>query len=635
VGFVKRRTIVALASVVVLALVAAACGGSSTSGASSSSGGAPIKGGTIREELQEFGWTSGFDPTGEYLGTAWSLYDQMIMRGLMTYNHRGGDEGGNIPVPDIATGPPTVSADELTYEFELKTGVMFGPPVYREVTSADILYSFARINTASLSALYGNYYCGTITGMTCDKDKVDTNIEGIETPDATHITFHLDQPTGDFLYRLAMPATKAIPEEVAKCFTKAGDYGPYLISSSAYMFMGSEDLDITSCDTMEPISGYDVQKGMTLVRNPNYDPATDSTEIREANIDGLQQAINTNYDDIFQRLLDGQIDVAAGTPPKGVLLKFETDPQYANWLHADPGDRTWYITMNLFAAPFDDVHVRRAVNLAFNKEGVRKAYGGEKRGDIATSVEPPTVLPQSVDINPYPANTGEGNNDAAMEEMKQSRYDLNKDGICNDGGACDNILFLGRNIDPWPEMDQVAMASLGTILPGLTLREVDTTTGYTTLQQMKKLVPISSVPGWGKDYASPFGFDYYIFHSDGIYSCTGSSNYSLVGLGKDLADSCGIGAEYDAYVQNNGDVPSIDAKMAECVAKPADEVNPCFAELDTYLMETAVPWVPWVWANNWTSVNPTVSTYVFDQFGNTISYINSAVNNGLAPENVA
>ena len=630
----KRRTIVALSSLVVLALVAAACGGS-TSSAPSGASGTVTKGGTIREELQEFGWTSGFDPTGEYLGTAWALYDQMLMRGLMTYTHRGAEAGGDTPVPDIATGPPTVSEDNLTYEFELKTGVMFGPPVDREVTSKDIKYAFQRINTASLSALYGNYYCGVITGMTCDAKKVETDIEGIETPDDTHITFRLDQPVGDFLYRLTMPATKAIPEEVAKCFTQAGDYGPFLISSSAYMFMGSEDLDITSCDTMKPISGYDVQKGMTLVRNPNYDPATDSTEIREANVDGLQQAINTNYDDIFQRLLDGEIDVAGGTPPKGVLLKFETDPTYEGWLHADPGDRTWYITMNLFAAPFDDVHVRKAVNLAFNKEGVRKAYGGDKRGEIATSVEPPTVLPESVDINPYAANTGAGNVEAAMEEMKQSRYDLDKNGICDDGGACDDILFLGRNIDPWPEMDQVAMASLLPILPGLTLKEVDTSTGYTTLQQMKKLVPISSVPGWGKDYASPYGFDYYIFHTDGIYSCTGASNYSLVGLTKDFAEECGIGAEYDAYVQNNGEVPSVDAKMAECVAKPADEVNACFAELDTYLMETAVPWVPWVWANNWTSVNPTVTLYVFDQFAGTISYVNSAVDNGLAPENVA
>jgi peptide/nickel transport system substrate-binding protein len=613
-------------------LVAVACGGGSNS---SNGGGSSTKGGTIREELQTFGWTDRFDPTGEYLGTAWALYDQMMMRGLLTYNHRPAEEGGNVPVPDIATDMPTVSSDGLQYDFTLKTGVKFGPPLNRDVTSKDIAYAFQRINTASLGAQYGNYYCGVITGMDCAGKDPSTPIKGIETPDATHITFHLDQPVGDFLYRLAMPATKAIPEEVAKCFPQAGDYSRYQISSGPYMFFGEGDLDTSSCDAMKPIAGYNVQTGLTLVRNPNYDASTDSTDIREANIDGLQQQINTNYNDIFQRLNDGQIDVAAGTPPKGDLLKYETDPNYQGWLHADPGDRTWYVTMNLFAAPFDDVHVRRAVNLAFDKIGVRKAYGGELRGEIATSVEPTTVLPESANINPYPENTGSGNVQAAMAEMAKSRYDTNKNGICDDGGACDNVLFLGRSEDPWPEMNQVAMASLTPILPGLQLHEVDTSTAYTTLQQVQKLIPIALVPGWGKDYNSPYGFDYYVFSSDGIFSCTAATNYSLVGISKDLADQCGIGAQYDEYVKNNGPVPNVDDAINQCVAKPSDQVNACYEQLDTKLMTDVVPWVPWVWSTNWTTVNPSVTKYVYDGNANNISYVNSAVNNGLAPENVA
>jgi ABC-type transport system substrate-binding protein len=292
--------------------------------------------------------------------------------------------------------------------------------------------------------------------------------------------------------------------------------------------------------------------------------------------------------------------------------------------------------MNLFAAPFDDVHIRRAVNYALNKDGVRKAYGGELRGEIATSIEPPEVLPESTGIDPYgSAQTPEGNLEKAMEEMKQSRYDTDQNGICDDGGACDGILFLGRSEDPWPEMNQVAVDSLKGILPGLVLKEVDTTTGYTTLQQVKKLIPISLVPGWGKDYNSPYGFDYYIFSSDGIFSCTAATNYSLVGLSKEFAEDCGIGAEYDAYVKNNGDVPNVDETINECVAKPADQVNACFAELDTQLMTEVVPWVPWVWSTNWTSVNPSVTKYEFDGNSNTISYVHSAVDNGLQPENVA
>ena len=49
-------------------------------------------------------------------------------------------------------------------------------------------------------------------------------VSGIETPDDTHIVFHLEQPTGDFLYRVALPASYPAPEEVAGCFDKAGEY---------------------------------------------------------------------------------------------------------------------------------------------------------------------------------------------------------------------------------------------------------------------------------------------------------------------------------------------------------------------------------------------------------------------------
>jgi ABC-type transport system substrate-binding protein len=302
--------------------------------------------------------------------------------------------------------------------------------------------------------------------------------------------------------------------------------------------------------------------------------------------------------------------------------------------------------MNLLAPPFDDVHVRRAVNFMLDRDGIRKAYGGDKRGDLATSVEPPTVLPQSTSIDPYNvAQNPNGNLQSAQDEMKQSSYDKNQNGVCDDGGACDNIVFLGRSEAPWPEMNQVAMQSLQQILPGLTLKETDTSTGYTTLQNMPKLIPISLVPGWGKDYNSPYGFDYYIFSSDGIFSCTAATNYSLLGITKEIlakidpsGKECGVGAALDAYQAKWGDVPDISKQINECVLEPdPDAVAQCYADkVDTPLMNDIVPWAPWVWANNWTSVNPgSMTKYVYDGNAGWISYVNSSVNNGLEPENVA
>ena len=52
------------------------------------------------------------------------------------------------------------------------------------------------------------------------------------------------------------------------------------------------------------------------------------------------------------------------------------------------GDRTWYITMNLTQPPFDDIHVRKAANLIMDKEGLRRAWGGEPKGVIAQPHRP-------------------------------------------------------------------------------------------------------------------------------------------------------------------------------------------------------------------------------------------------------
>jgi peptide/nickel transport system substrate-binding protein len=635
-----------VALVTVLALVGAACGGGSetpTGSGATTSGGQDLSGGTIREELPEFGWVTAFDPTGEYLGYAWGLYSQLLLRGLMTYNHKPASEGGDTPVPDLATAEPEISDDGMTYTFTIRDDAMFGPPVSRPITTADILFAFQRINTATPGALYGNYYCGVIVGMTCDVKAPKAGgdyepIEGIETPDDTTIVFHLERPTGDLLYRLSMPATTAMPKETAGCFPDSYDYGSYITSSGPYMVLGSDELDASSCDALlasGPLSGYDVEKGMTIVRNPDWDIAQDNPENRSAYVDGIELAINTNIDDSFDKLMNGDLDLVQGTPPTAVLQTLLTDPESPGTLHADQGDRTWYVTMNLLAPPFDDPAVRAAVNLALNKDGMRRAYGGESRGELATSVEPPTVLEGSEGINPYADNTGEGNLDAAKEAMKGSMYDTDGDGVC-DAPECSKVLFLGRNTDPWPDINQVVVESLTPLGLDLVLREVDTSTGYTTLQTAKRLVPISAVPGWGKDYADPYGFDYFIFSSDGIL-CEGASNYSLLGITADQATECGIKAEYDAFIDKWGEMPSIDDQINdECFVLSGEERTACFQQMDTYLMETGIPWAPWLWATNFTSTNnENIALYTFDQNSGVVSYVHTAVNNDLQPTNVA
>src|SRR6266542_4985503 len=94
------------------------------------------------------------------------------------------------------------------------------------------------------------------------------------------------------------------------------------------MIKGEDALDTSSCSTLKPISGYDPDKFMVLVRNPAYDPSTDSTQDRENNVDGVVITIDTNTTDIYNKIQSGDLDgngYPAGEPPATILSQYLTD----------------------------------------------------------------------------------------------------------------------------------------------------------------------------------------------------------------------------------------------------------------------------------------------------------------------
>ena len=628
----RRKLFSVLALAMVLSLVAAACG---DDGAQDDDNGTPspgdtgvTEGGIYRTALEDFGFTGAFDPTGEYLGTAFGLFSQLLLRNLVTYKHVGGAEGDDI-VPDLAEIPEP-SEDGLTWEFTLKDGVMFGPPLSREITSADVEFAFRRIAHEPLVAQYGFYYYGVIEGLDAASPEMPDDITGIETPDDKTVIFRLTAPTGDFLYRLAMPAAAPMPEEVAGCYDTAGDYGRNLVASGPYMIQGSDEVDASSCDTIEPISGFDPTKFMKIVRNPDYDPATDDPETRGAHLDGISIEINSNTDDIFAKVETGDYDGTMGSqPPKEVEQRYLTDPELQDRMHADPGDRTWYVTMNMLVPPFDDVNVRKAVNQVINKEALQKAWGGPVHGDIATHIMPPTVLDfGGEEYDPYPSPNNAGDVDAAKEFMSQSKYDTDGDGVC-DADVCNDILFINRTTPPHADMSPPLTQNFAEMGLNVKLRELDTGTAYTTIQTVKNLVPIAANAGWGKDYPDPSTFAV-LFHSSGI-SCEGQINYSELGMTAEQAEECGVAEQFNAL---ESPPPSVDEEIDACNELLEEERTQCWVDLDKMLMEEVVPWAPYLWGNALTIVGESVTNYEFDQFSGIISLVHISVNNGLTEADI-
>jgi peptide/nickel transport system substrate-binding protein len=607
---------VALAAILALAVVA--CGGDDdeageTGGGDTTASTEPTPGGTYRVDVEtSFDFTADFDPTAEYTAVGWSFYN-LIVRKLMSYNGTVGSAGNEVH-PDLAADMPEVSDDGLTYTFTLKDGIMFGPPVSREITSQDFKYAFDRLANPKIGSFGYPLYYEVIEGFKEVEDGKAKSVSGIETPDDKTIVFHLTKPAGDFLYRVSMAATGPIPAEVADCFTKAGDYGRYVISSGPYMLQGSDALDISSCDTMKPLPGYNPEKQLILVRNPDYDQSTD--DLRKNYPDEFDFLINSSNTDCFAKTKAAEIEDNICSETGKEIREYTTDPDLEGLLKANPDDGVWYIYMNLTQPPWDDIHVRKAANLIMDKEALRKGWGGPTVGDIATHILPPTLSPPELEgYDPYPSPDYTGDEEAAKAEMAQSKYDTDQDGIC-DAPECKGVLNIMGNTERDKAMVPVMESSLGKIGITMTTRNIDDP--YQFIFTPKEQTPMSGTAGWGKDYAD--AFTYYLYLFDGrVITPDFSYNEPLVGLTEAQAKDMGI--DYP-----EGGVPSVNDDIDACIdiADDAERLT-CWGNLDKSIMEEAVPWIPWLWRNYTNTISDAVTAWDFDQSTGMQAWQNVAV----------
>src|ERR1700730_4156849 len=88
------------------------------------------------------------------------------------------------PTPDMAEGPPQISADAKTVTVHIRHGVHFSRPVNREVTSADVAYALARGTNPNVANPYFEGYFKVIEGAS---SAGGAPIPGIKTPDKSTI----------------------------------------------------------------------------------------------------------------------------------------------------------------------------------------------------------------------------------------------------------------------------------------------------------------------------------------------------------------------------------------------------------------------------------------------------------------
>lgn len=367
------RALTAVALCATTALVLAACGSSGNGSATGDTGKGGHRGGTVT--LLTTQDVTSLDPGVTYQSLDLNLLSA-TQRTLYAY---APNDPTNI-VPDLAAGPPQISADGKTLTVKLRGGVRFSPPVNREVTSRDVAYAIERGFNANVANPYASTYYGDLVGA--DRARGGP-IAGITTPDARTIVFKLTRPTASLVAQATvLPLSAPVPEEYAKRFDAhaPSDYGNHLVATGPYMLLADRSGRVLG-------HGYVPGRSVVLVRNPNWVAKSDS---RPAYLDRVVWTIGGSATVSGRQVLAGRGLIDAD-PPTPALIK-RAYQHARGQIFFSPGGGSRYVALNTAIPPFDNVNLRKAVAAEMDRVQMRQVRGGAVIGDIATHFLYPGVL---------------------------------------------------------------------------------------------------------------------------------------------------------------------------------------------------------------------------------------------------
>ena len=347
-------TVAALGVILVLALGLAACGTATGNGGSSSpssSSDQPEHGGTLT--LAYLTEPSSLDPA-----VAWNVIDWQIehdiYQGFLRYASQPGQAGTEL-VPCLATEVPSsanggISADGKTYTFHLRKGVMFQPPVSREVTAADFKYSFERMMLEP-RAPATSFYMGVVGADAFMKGKA-TEITGFKAVDDYTIEITLKNPDLSFLNAVTMDFCDVVPKEWVEKWGKQFNRHP--LGTGPFVFQK-----------------WTPGREIVLTRNPQY------WEQGRPYLDTIDYQLSFSPSTALLKLQRGEVDVLGDGIPVADLARVKVDPKWKQQIFTQPLVAISYLFMNVQMKPFDDVKVRQALSWAIDRDKLVKLQGGQ------------------------------------------------------------------------------------------------------------------------------------------------------------------------------------------------------------------------------------------------------------------
>jgi ABC-type transport system substrate-binding protein len=275
-----------------------------------------------------------------------------IFNGLVRFN-----ENLDI-VPDLSWSWK-LSENQLSYTFRLRRDVRFSNG--RRVTAWDVQYSFERVLDP-----------GTKAPLTWVLDRIEgadefavgktKSISGIHVVNDNTITLKLRKPFGPFLSLLAMTTAYIVPKE--EILRLGQDFGTHPVGSGPYLL-------------------NDWKHGQYLRLSSREDYFEGKPKLN-----GIVYRIIPENLTAVTEFETGRLDVLL--IPASEYHRYTTDPAWRDLVQGRTGLNTYYLGLNCTRPPFSDLRVRKAVNLAIDKQHMLSTIF-DKRGVLASGPVPPDL----------------------------------------------------------------------------------------------------------------------------------------------------------------------------------------------------------------------------------------------------
>ena len=306
------------------------------------------------------GSPEGFDPALYTAGTTFDASSHPLYNRLTEF-----EVGTTNVIPGLAESWET-SDDGMTVTFTLRQGVQFHSndqfTPTRDFNADDVIFSFDRQGNEenpyfTVSGGTWEYYGGM---------SMPDLVESIEKVDDYTVVFNLTRPEAPFIANMAMDFASIVSKEYADAMMEAGT--PEMVNQAP---IGTGPF---------VFQAYQKDAVIRYVRNDAYwgEPAK---------VESLIFAITPDASVRYQKVQAGECHVMAYPNPADIA---EMQSNEGVVVMEQEGLNVGYLAYNTLQAPFDNPAVRRALNMAIDKQAIIDVVF-QGSGQIAKNPIPPTM----------------------------------------------------------------------------------------------------------------------------------------------------------------------------------------------------------------------------------------------------